>query len=1250
MADAPAGEAPEQPSGQDREMADAPAGEAPMEGAGVPTTGESAEGGAETPGGHMEAAKSADSEELEKDAEPDHRERMPYPVVFSDFDATLDVLVSGDGTIVSSLSQGGFQHLLSGIRANAGAVAGRYLFEVKVLEMLPQVETALRVGFSTAQSSLFLADGTANSVCFDYEGNFTAFLPEAPRRTTKRVCRAPFTCKVVGVVLNLVEGSPNANTVSIFFDGVRQGKPQPLPEHLRGKALYPSLTFKNMTLAVNLGAGGLQMRKLTFTCRMFGDIAAADAEAASVPRPSDGKYSVIVPVGLPEEGFFDYVDRFTEQHPEYVELSDRKILEWCMKSGLSQKGRQGKWSRHPGFVSTRDRPNFAFGIPSIDNKSVRTFLATLVKLAKRHFIVAENQAALVPDKRKEILRRFAAPQFRIVAHCLLGEPPGEHKAWVKSRIQREVKRGLARSLMSKKQRQRARNKAVKEGSRKEDAKEDTKSEAGKEGTSEAAKEEGRGDPDMEEDSKDEVLDDGYGVEEGAEDDAKGAEASGAAPKGEEEQEEEEEEPKPRADAWYVPKPHRDIPDVAEKIVNQFFGSFSLPAEDEGFHSVEFVWASKAQAEEHLKTWAAGRKANALHEGIVPSAWFDQRKKEWHEALKEMEKRQKSYAARHKQDPKPSVDTEAPVVEPGTNLHVTDVKGAPLYALWQQEDWLLLSWRYELHLLVHSFMDDVKDPEMLGIPEQHVAHYFKLYFGVPCSPKYLGCAELAQAVRLVADSLQVKDTGKLRFLVPVRDKSTELVMFVKATEDIRRDRVRRIEAGEESARVKVGPGAPFGPVAGTREKSRPRPPKFKLGKGSRPSKGGGRRAPADEEPRSAKEDGGDRAPIPRGGRGGVASKDGDRKAFRDAEPRGRKESGGKPGGGRGTRDAGPPRSSAQKLAFRHRRVWGKGRQKGTRRQFREEAPEAAAREAGRREPLPREAPSRHEAPRELQREAPRPGEKRGWDGKPRPWRQQKPLPVRSKDAFSVWGRKTPPPASESRRGSGESGRWTEGGEDGGKRLRTDDLPRRPRATPKSSMGPVGAMPPPRLHPSQGSSSRGTSAPSRPSGKGAAPAALPPPPDSRGSRPGGGKPSSSRPSSTDTGRRNDGRDRGSKPPPSRPGSAEGGRRDDGPRDRGSRDFESRSAYRERSPPPGRSKGSGKSYGHDDRGRGGDGGKSKGAYSRDLRSPVGLRGGKGSGSGGGGGGHPSRGPAPSSSDRDRMGRSKGGGSRDYDRDRRR
>merc|ERR1712032_124305 len=102
------------------------------------------------------------------------------------------------------------------------------------------------------------------------------------------------------------ETSPNANTVSLFIDGKRATQPQALPEALKGKALFPTVAFKNMTVHANFGPQPLAA--LPFTCRMINDAAAKDASVVAEAKPKDGKYEVVFPVGLPDEGTFKWLD------------------------------------------------------------------------------------------------------------------------------------------------------------------------------------------------------------------------------------------------------------------------------------------------------------------------------------------------------------------------------------------------------------------------------------------------------------------------------------------------------------------------------------------------------------------------------------------------------------------------------------------------------------------------------------------------------------------------------------------------------------------------------------------------------------------------------------------------------------------------------------------------------------------------------------------------------------------------------
>merc|ERR1712232_918200 len=118
--------------------------------------------------------------------------------------------------ILSSHKEGRAGDLLAGARANVGIKSGRYMFEVKVLELIGadnwQDRSAprhvFRIGVSTEGSSLFLGD-CEGSVCFDKACSFyhNKNKTELPRNWINRDT-------VVALLINLDKTSPNFNTVS----------------------------------------------------------------------------------------------------------------------------------------------------------------------------------------------------------------------------------------------------------------------------------------------------------------------------------------------------------------------------------------------------------------------------------------------------------------------------------------------------------------------------------------------------------------------------------------------------------------------------------------------------------------------------------------------------------------------------------------------------------------------------------------------------------------------------------------------------------------------------------------------------------------------------------------------------------------------------------------------------------------------------------------------------------------------------
>merc|ERR1719293_557798 len=64
-------------------------------------------------------------------------------------------------------------------------------------------------------------------------------------------------------------------------------------------------------------------------------------------------------------------------------------------------------------------------------------------------------------------------------------------------------------------------------------------------------------------------------------------------------------------------------------------------------------------------------------------------------------------------------------------------GKPLYADFVYEDWVLLSLRFELHLLIHAFRKDLDDPDRPSFREQHLSYYYDKYYKKSLSLKNYG---------------------------------------------------------------------------------------------------------------------------------------------------------------------------------------------------------------------------------------------------------------------------------------------------------------------------------------------------------------------------------------------------------------------------------------------------------------------------------------------------------------------------------
>merc|ERR1712174_15111 len=96
-----------------------------------------------------------------------------------------------------------------------------------------------------------------------------------------------------------------------------------------------------------------------------------------------GKSEVVFPVGLPDEGTFEWLDDFLKENPQYTEISSRSILNWGLKSGLYQQRSNNNWQ------GCNDKPNMDFGIREIDDYTLLKTISSLAPMFKRDYIVME---------------------------------------------------------------------------------------------------------------------------------------------------------------------------------------------------------------------------------------------------------------------------------------------------------------------------------------------------------------------------------------------------------------------------------------------------------------------------------------------------------------------------------------------------------------------------------------------------------------------------------------------------------------------------------------------------------------------------------------------------------------------------------------------------------------------------------------------------------------------------------------------
>lgn len=738
-----------------------------------------------------EEAKPEEPKFVEPDAADDKRPAIKEQVVFHTSDTTVNVMPTVGGKVLSCLQDGGMACLLAGARASVGVKSGRYMFEVKTLQNNPAehgkfARDTLRIGFSTSSASLILGED-AHSVYFDSDGASIA-----AKKRSQLPQGSKFSAGTVAVVLNLDASSPNKNTAALYRNGSLIGSPVALPEDLQGKALFPHVTYRKKVIQVNFGPSPL--KELPFKCRMVGGAATADVEVTKSTEPKDGKYNVVYPVALPEEGGFEWLDSFLEKNPGYTELSSRKIISWAQASGLpNQADKKG----------SNDSPAFAFGIREMDDLSARKVLEAFAPVSPRNYVVMHLKANLIADDRAYLIKKFNYPCYTKKAVVALGEPDADYKSRIQAKILKQ-KQARSDAEHKRKKDELAKKKAAaaakkereaKAAAAVEAAKKKREEEAAKKVAEKAAKE---GEEKKDEEKKEEEVKKEEPKEEPKAEETKEEPAA--------EEEEELGEP-PVAELTEDEKKlthfRRGAFDMGRGAVDANFSKFAAPDKAEGFDAIEYVWQKADKAQEYLAEWIKSKKLTTKVEDIKPGDQFKERKAAF--AKLEKEWKEKLAAWKKAGSKKPKTEDGSDEVDIFSVTDVADIgEGVPLFSEWTHEDWALLTLRYQFATLALAFKVDCNDPDRDGIPSDHINFYFNKYHNAGVTPKTYGVANVAELVNLIKDTASIKD-GVLS--CGLTEDLDSLDIFVKLTEEHRRERQRRIDAGDETARLKIEPPKP-----------------------------------------------------------------------------------------------------------------------------------------------------------------------------------------------------------------------------------------------------------------------------------------------------------------------------------------------------------------------------------------------------------------------------------------------------------
>lgn len=239
-----------------------------------------------------------------------------------------------------------------------------------------------------------------------------------------------------------------------------------------------------------------------------------------------------------------------------------------------------------------------------------------------------------------------------------------------------------------------------------------------------------------------------------------------------------------------------------------------------------VWQSKVTAYKSAITIKAANKVKRLQD--------KEKRKQAQEQVKVIKAKQKAAKLKQKEEAAKKAaeaGTEPPPDEPeeedepeaeedekdeeeeeedvDANFDTLDVFGVedvcdvgdkkPLVWSFQYEDWQLMCLRADLHHMLTFFKQDVVDTERNSMHIDNLAFYYQKYYKKALNLKAYGVETVPALLELVRDTVRVIDGKIVETILPNLGTFGLMAMI---TEECRRERLRRLNIGDQTAKVNV----------------------------------------------------------------------------------------------------------------------------------------------------------------------------------------------------------------------------------------------------------------------------------------------------------------------------------------------------------------------------------------------------------------------------------------------------------------